>query len=472
VSSVRARELLRRLPDGDLAGLSSSGLAARIGDLVRGGQLAAGVDLPSERDLAEAIGRSRGTIARAYERLREEGLAHTRQGAGTTIGCCVGPWASSRAADLVPILSFAESGPDIHDGRTIDLRGVRWSPELVATSATGSDERARDAGGRTRLGGGLTGQIDEHLAGLGLQADPAQVLLTSGRLRAIDVALTTLVRPGEPVLLPERTDPGVLALLRVRGFRPAGLPLDGRGRPDVPGWLRRIRTRPVSVVLLSATHAAPHGTVLAAHERQLLAEALADADASLIDDVTDADLWVDAPPPPPMAAFDADGGDRTITLGEAIGPTESGGPLGWLYTPNGVLAERVHAVAVALDAIPRDASDVADESGLALDALVRSRRQHIVDHTAALIRAVTPAAPLLSVAAAEGGPVRWIGVGDIPGSRIADAARTRGVLVNPGVNWQAVDATDPPAVTVSLTGSTQDLLTGVRVLIETVQDLA
>jgi DNA-binding transcriptional MocR family regulator len=468
---VRARELQRQLDDVELAGLSSSALAARIGDLVRDGRLAAGVDLPSERDLAEAIGRSRGTVARAYERLREEGLAHTRQGAGTTIGCCVGPWASSRAADLVPIMSLVAAGSGVPGGRTIDLRRVRWAPELNATSGIAADARAREAPGRDRVVGGLTGRIAAQLVGQGLQVDPGQLSLTTGRLRAIDVALTTLVRAGEPVLLSELTDPGVLALLRVRGFRPVELPLDRRGRPDVPGWLRRIRMRTASVALLSVTHAAPNGTVLAAHERHLVAEALAEADVSFIDDVTDADLWVDAPPPPPMAAFDPDGGGRSVTVGEAIGHTGSACALGWLYAPNSVLAERVRAVAVALDATP-SAADVADDHGLESDSLVQRRRQHIVDNTVALIRAVTPAAPRLSLAAAAGGPVRWIRVGDMPGSRVADEARTRGVLVEPGAQWQAVGAADPPAVTVSLTGPTEDLLTGVRVLVEVVRDLA
>jgi DNA-binding transcriptional MocR family regulator len=76
------------------------------------------------------------------------------------------------------------------------------------------------------------------------------------------------------------------------------------------------------------------------------------------------------------------------------------------------------------------------------------------------------------LSAAEGGPVRWIGVGQLSGSLVADAARARDVLVEPGAHWQAVGEADPPAVTVSLSGPTEDLLTGVRVLVEVVEELA
>ena len=60
-------------------------LADRIRAAVMDGRIPTGTRLPSERTLAEATGLSRTTTARAYETLRETGLARTRHGSGTVV---------------------------------------------------------------------------------------------------------------------------------------------------------------------------------------------------------------------------------------------------------------------------------------------------------------------------------------------------------------------------------------------------
>src|SRR6201996_1200014 len=76
-------DLLGRWPaaDGALYRL----LAARIGRLADPGELPAGVRLPPERTLAVALSVSRNTVALAYQVLRDEGMAASRQGSGTRL---------------------------------------------------------------------------------------------------------------------------------------------------------------------------------------------------------------------------------------------------------------------------------------------------------------------------------------------------------------------------------------------------
>jgi DNA-binding transcriptional MocR family regulator len=344
---VRARELLRRLDGVEVAGLTSASLATAIGGLVRQGLLPAGADLPSERDLASVIGRSRGTVARAYEQLRADGLAHTRHGAGTTIGCCAGPWASSRAAELEAIVPVVASRTLPLAERTIDLRSTRWEvPTLSATSEPEAwpPQAAGDlpAGAVPSPGSGLT----ELPAGQGLEVPAAELVVVDGAVRALDVALTTLLRPGDRVLVPVLCDPGWLALLRLRGLHPLALPVTADGQADLPGWLQRLRSSAAAVALLTASHAAPAGAVLAAHERRLLVEAADEADVTLLDDQRHADLWVERPPPPALATFDTD--DRTVTVGSTAAATPAGASLGWLHTASAPLAARLQAVAATL----------------------------------------------------------------------------------------------------------------------------
>src|SRR6201994_3055702 len=83
ISPQALADLLGRWPaaDGALYRL----LAARIGRLAAPGELPAGVRLPPERTLAAALSVSRNTVALAYQVLRDEGMAASRQGSGTRL---------------------------------------------------------------------------------------------------------------------------------------------------------------------------------------------------------------------------------------------------------------------------------------------------------------------------------------------------------------------------------------------------
>jgi DNA-binding transcriptional MocR family regulator len=83
IGAVALADLLGHWPaaDGPLYRL----LATRIARLADSGELPAGLRLPAERDLAVALSVSRNTIAAAYQVLRDEGMAESRQGASSRI---------------------------------------------------------------------------------------------------------------------------------------------------------------------------------------------------------------------------------------------------------------------------------------------------------------------------------------------------------------------------------------------------
>src|SRR3954454_14004350 len=64
-------------------GESSAALARALRALVVDGRVAAGTRIPSERDLCEELGLSRGSVSRAYDRLRLAGYLASRRGAGS-----------------------------------------------------------------------------------------------------------------------------------------------------------------------------------------------------------------------------------------------------------------------------------------------------------------------------------------------------------------------------------------------------
>ncbi len=83
IGAIALADLLGHWPaaDGPLYRL----LATRIARLADTGELPAGLRLPPERDLARTLAVSRNTVAAAYQQLRDEGMAESRQGAGTRI---------------------------------------------------------------------------------------------------------------------------------------------------------------------------------------------------------------------------------------------------------------------------------------------------------------------------------------------------------------------------------------------------
>ncbi|MCD8514067.1 MAG: winged helix-turn-helix domain-containing protein [Nitrincola sp.] len=60
-------------------------LVHRFQQAILSGQLSAGEQLPSSRELAEELGVSRNTIKNAYELLHAEGYIDTRKGSGSYV---------------------------------------------------------------------------------------------------------------------------------------------------------------------------------------------------------------------------------------------------------------------------------------------------------------------------------------------------------------------------------------------------
>src|ERR1700760_2252035 len=131
VASASARsphalpDLLGRWPHAD--GALYRLLAARIGRLADTGELPAGVRLPPERALAAALSVSRNTVALAYQVLRDEGMAASRQGSGTRlVPHRTTPAASHRANGF---FSGLLSDPPAFD---LSLAAVDCAPQVAA----------------------------------------------------------------------------------------------------------------------------------------------------------------------------------------------------------------------------------------------------------------------------------------------------------------------------------------------------
>src|SRR3954468_17697036 len=137
------------------AGESSVALADALRALVVDGRLAARTRVPSERALSAELGVSRGSVSRAYDRLREDGFLLSARGAGSWLtlpaaglGLGLGAGASAGAPPL-------PTGDDADAIRPLDLSiAAMPAPDPIVAHAA---QRAAAA-------------LPRHLAGHGYAA--------------------------------------------------------------------------------------------------------------------------------------------------------------------------------------------------------------------------------------------------------------------------------------------------------------
>ena len=431
-------DLLGRWPaaDGPLYRL----LATRIGRLADTGVLPPGTRLPPERPLAAALAVSRNTVALAYQVLRDDGMAESRQGSGTRLmphlitpaaahranGFFAGLLGGTVAIDLTraavecaPIVAEALQSPR-------DVLGDRELSRLTA-----------DAGylphGLAELRAAIAAMLT---AAHSVPTEAAEVLVTTGAQQALDLLVRSEVTPGRAVVTEDPTFPGFLDAVQRAGGRLVGVP---------PGDVARIADavaahQPALVYLIPSFHN-PTGALLPAAARpDIVALARRHPDVTVIDDLAMVDLPLGEAsaaggqkPPSPLAAL-APRLPNVVTVGSFSKCYWGGLRTGWVRAPEGIIARLAAAKAAA------DLGSPPFQQAI-LAALVRERHDEILsgradwtrDRYAAVASALESLLPAWTWTPPAGGLTIWARLpGDADSSAFAQAALRRGVAVVPG----------------------------------------
>ncbi|NRQ32031.1 PLP-dependent aminotransferase family protein [Nonomuraea sp. NN258] len=380
-------------------GTPSRRLAGALADLAQTGALTPGDRLPSERDLAQAVGLSRGTVAAAFNALCEEGLCERRHGSGTyLVGAPTFTGLLRAGGALLADLSTSV----VPDPSHLALPAIDPADLLRSPSGHGYD-----ALGDPRLRAALRPETG------------TDVLITGGAQQGIDLAARVLLRPGDRVLVGDPTYAGALGVFKRAGAHVAAVDLTS------PGALAESidRLRPAAVYVVSVEN--PTGAV---PDLRHVAEQARAADVTLIEDRTLAALVHDgAPAPEPLAALHPHG---TITVGSLSKLLWGGLRVGWIEAPEPLLARLVEA---KLDS---DLATSAVSQRLATDLLALNpagpwraelgrRRDHFTAALAARLPDWTWTRP-------AGGLSLWARLPGVDTDRFAATAREHGVAVAPG----------------------------------------
>jgi DNA-binding transcriptional MocR family regulator len=451
-------------------GLLRDSLAGAIRHAIEARRLPTDGRLPPERVLAGQLGVSRATVVAAYGSLVRSGVLSRRTGSGTFVS---GP--RSGAGSTVwrlagnPLLGGGDGGED----QPIDLRTAasEADPAVITAFQHAVAQLPLLASGHGYVTPGwepLRVAIAEHLTARGLPSDPTQILVTNGAQQAIDLTVTALIDPGDPVLAENPTYPGALDVLRRANAAVVATPVGINGvRSDHVRDLAA-RTRP-RLLYLSPTFNNPTGAVLPAPERQRVAELADRFDFTVVEDLTLADLSLtDATLPRPIGSYGKTG--RVISIGSFSKLFWGGLRLGWIRAsaPQIDRLVKLKAVSDLSTALPlqvagRQLLTVADEVTRRRRELLRNRHSvldELLDRWLPSWRRTSPA----------GGLTIWARLPCGDAEVLARLARERGVEIVPGVHF-SVDGSTAEYVRLPFSRPPQVLEEGIRRLAEAWREL-
>ncbi|MET9175494.1 PLP-dependent aminotransferase family protein [Streptomyces misionensis] len=362
----------------------------QVREAVRTGRLRVGERLPPSRELAAALGLSRGLVQEAYAQLRAEGYLVARVGSGTRVaaGACPPPVPSSPPAERPSLLAdFRWGVPDLG---AFPLSDWMWALREAARRMPVARWDYGDPRGDAVLREVVAGYARRVRAAA---ADPEHTVVCSGYAQGLSLTLRALARHG--VRLVAYEDPGSPATVRAAasaaGLDAVPVPVDEQG-VDVAA----LAATGARAVVVTPAHQWPTGVVLGPERRRALIAWAAARDGVVVEDDYDAEFRYDREP---VGALQGLAADRVVSIGTVSKSLAPALRMGWLLCPP-ALTDTL----VSLKHVSDRGSPVLDQLALArmiesgrFDRHLRRMRTAYAARRAALLAAVAEHAPGVAV---------------------------------------------------------------------------
>src|SRR5580698_891683 len=170
-------------------------------EAIGGGRLRAGERLPSSRELARALGVSRGMVQDCYGQLLAEGYLTSRTGSATRVAVISGQQAGDQPAAGPALVSpgrqpplIADFEPGVPDLSSFPRNDWAWAVKQACTQAAAADLGYGDPRGSSVLREVLAGYLRRVRAAA---ASPSQLTVCTGFAQGINLVLRALARQGD-----------------------------------------------------------------------------------------------------------------------------------------------------------------------------------------------------------------------------------------------------------------------------------
>lgn len=422
---LSARALVALLGDWEGGGAAYLALADRIRLLLIDGRILSGTRLPSERELAERLGRSRTTVVAAYSALRDTGHAASRRGSGTIVRLPAG--------ERLP-------APTVAGGELVDL-GMACPPCAPMFGDYAAAASGRLAPHLGRMGVDFVGlpELRERIAARytvrGLPTRAEQIVVTSGAQHAIGLLVHALLSRGDRVLVEAPSYPHAIEAFRSGGGRLVSSPVTAEEGWDAEQLIETVEhLRPAFAYTMPDFHN-PTGASMPEALRRRLLEAASRVGMTLVVDETTTELDIDrgwTSAPFAALASSQEERDAVIMLGSLSKTLWSGVRIGWIRAEARHL-DRIVAARSSVDlGVPVLEQLIAAEAVADLDTVLAHRREQLRDSRDALRGLLAARLPEFQVPETHGGLVVWAQLGAPMSSTLALAARSYGLRITAG----------------------------------------
>ncbi|WP_375460054.1 PLP-dependent aminotransferase family protein [uncultured Enterovirga sp.] len=431
----------------DLEGPRYLAIAGAIAQAIDAGELSPGAQLPPQRDLADHLGVTVGTVTRAYALAREKNLISGEVGRGTFV----------RAGRSVgQRLEFRPPVPE----RTVDLSCYRAPSaglaELVSSALVALSQRVAFLPlQKYPPAAGLPAHrvvASAWIARSGYSPRPEDVLICAGAQQAIQVALATVAGPGDVLLTDALTYPGLKALAGLQGLRLAGVEMDQEGmRPEaLRAAVAATGSRAVS---LQTTLHNPTIATMSPVRRQAIADLARELNLTIIEDDASSAILVERPPP--LASLAAERVIYITGLAKALSPVFRAGFIVCPPALNEAMSNTLHAMTLGCSPFIGEMASALMTSPALDDVMGRMRTEiaRRVDFATDILGAERVRTHPASVHLWLTLPPEWRAL------EFEALARRNGVAVVASDNFATNDTRAPSAVRVSLSpGAGENLL--------------
>lgn len=280
-------------------------LHEQLRQAILSGRLAAGVQLPSSRGLAEALGLSRNTVTGVYDMLLGEGHIVSRPGAGAFVAGAL-PRPEPRqdgAPSGVAIRYNLQAGRPDASRFPFDIWGRLTGRALRQFSRRTT--AYREPAGHPTLREAIVGHLSFARA---IACAPEDIVVTVGAQQAFGLLGRTLLTPERRVVAVE--DPGYPAARAA--FAAAGAEV--RAVPvDREGLIVDRLPRDAAVICVTPSHQVPLGAPLSPRRREALLAFAARHDAIIVEDDYGGEFRYDGSPLGALHSLDRH--DRVVYVG-------------------------------------------------------------------------------------------------------------------------------------------------------------
>lgn len=295
-------------------------VAAGIEELILSGTLAIGDKLPSVRQLSRQQRVSVPTVLQAYLILENRRLIETRPRSGYYVR------ERERKVELEP-KSLEEYPPlmamvaDLTNPRAVPMGGANPSAKFLPRKKLAriigaiSREHPSVAINYDPVPGcpKLRMEISRRSLDWGCYIQPDEILLTHGATEALHLALATLTKPGDSVLVEDPAYYGLLNLLSHLKLRAISMRMDPATGLDVEAAREALRREKIAAIVVTPNFSNPLGSLMPEEHRRQLLDLAAQHRVPIIEDDVYGDLPHEGPRPRCLKALDED--DQVILCG-------------------------------------------------------------------------------------------------------------------------------------------------------------